>query len=775
MELDFAELVTMLLMIIGIVILLGVVGAVGAYFGAIKYRNRDREERSLNFVLLSVAVPRDNEVKIDATEQMFSALSALSVPEGLLSFLKPKDHISFEIVALPGDIRFYVSTPKTYKDLLVKQIYAAYPGTMVEVVDEYNIFSEDGEVAYGALKLSKANYFPIKTYKELVTDPLSSLTSPLASLQEGEGACIQILVSGADSKWRDTAKAFVSKQKSVSDDGKGPKSSGDPRQIEAVESKMSKLGLEAVIRIVTSSQSKEGAKVHFDNIKNAFSQFSSDFNKFSSVKVKNKRSFMEDFIYRYMPIRGGGGSVLNIEELASIFHFPNRSVETPNIYWLNFKRAPTSSNMATEGLLLGKSVFRDTERPVYLSDDDRRRHVYIIGRTGTGKTELLKSMILQDIRAGKGVCFIDPHGDAAEDLLAKIPKERADDVIYFDPSDQTMPMGLNIMEVDSEEQKGMVISSFIGLLYKIHDPHKQGIVGPRLEHAVRNTMLTVMSIPGSTLLETYRAVTDLNYVKEILPRVTDPVVRRYWTDEIANTNEYHRSETLGYFASKFGPFVTDRMIRNIIGQSKSAFNIREVMDQQKILIINLSKGKLTAENSQFLGLLLVPKILTAAMSRQDMPESERKDFYFYVDEFQNFATNTFAEILSEARKYRLNLIVANQFVNQMPEEVKDAVFGNVGTLISFRVGVEDANTLSHEFKGVFNEADLTNIARFQTYVRTIFHNEPLEPFSMDTTRDLTKEFKSLELAAKIKELSRQKFGRNVDELEPEIIQRAKLG
>lgn len=771
MEQSLTNLVMLIVvwLLLGLIVL--VIAAIGAYFGAIKYRNRNREERSLNFVLLSIAVPRDNEVKIDANEQMLSALSALSVPEGFLSFLKPKDHISFEIVALPGDIRFYISTPKNYKDLIIKQIYATYPGTMIEEVEEYNIFSENGEVEYGSLKLSKEDYLPIKTYKELVTDPLSSLTSPLASLGEGEGAVIQILVSGADKKWKDAGKAYVAKQKEVPLDGK-PKAT-DPRKIEAVENKMSKLGLETFIRVVVSSSSKAQAKAHYDNIKNAFSQFTSDFNKFSSAKVGNRRAFMTDFIYRYAPIRGRG-FILNIEELASVFHFPNKSVETPNIYWLNFKRAPSAGNMATEGLMLGRSVFRESTKNVYLTDDDRRRHVYIIGKTGTGKTELLKSMIAQDIKNGKGICFIDPHGDAAEDLLTKIPKERAEDVIYFDPSDIERPMGLNIMEAYSEEQKGMVVSNFIGLLYKLYDPHHTGIVGPRLEHAVRNAMLTVMSIPGATLIEAYRCVTDLNYVKEILPRVTDPIVRRYWTDEIANTNEYHRSETLGYFASKFGRFVGDRMIRNIIGQSKSSFDIRQAMDERKILIINLSKGKMTPESSQFLGLLLVPKILSAAMSRQDIPESDRKDFYLYVDEFQNFATDTFAEILSEARKYRLNLVVANQFIGQMEDNVKNAVFGNVGTVISFRVGVTDASILTHEFKGVFSEGDLTNVERFQTYVKTIFHNEPLEPFSMDTTRDLSKEFKDVELAKKIKELSRLKFGRDVNEVEPEIITRAKL-
>jgi hypothetical protein len=313
-------------------------------------------------------------------------------------------------------------------------------------------------------------------------------------------------------------------------------------------------------------------------------------------------------------------------------------------------------------------------------------------------------------------------------------------------------------------------------MYKLFDPNKTGIIGPRFEHAIRNAMLTVMYEPGATFVEVVRALTDSGFVQELLPKVQDPIVRRYWTDQIAQTSDFHKSEVLDYIVSKFGRFVTNKMIRNIIGQSDSAFNFRRVMDEGKILLINLSKGKIGEENSSFLGLVLVPKILVAAMSRQDIPMEQRRDFFLYVDEFQNFATPDFAQILSEARKYRLNLIVANQFIGQMEEEVKNAIFGNVGTLCAFRVGVTDANYLQHEFQPTFSEADLINVDRFNAYVKTIVNGEPVTPFSLDTTKDIDKE-KSMEnprVSELIKELSRLKYGRDVQVVEAEIAQRARL-
>jgi type IV secretory pathway TraG/TraD family ATPase VirD4 len=489
---------------------------------------------------------------------------------------------------------------------------------------------------------------------------------------------------------------------------------------------------------------------------------------------------MTDFIYRYFPafnwVFFKQYSVLNSDELATIYHFPNKSVETPHIFWLNAKRAPAPMLIPSSGLFLGVSKYRGVERQIFLGDDDRRRHMYIIGKTGTGKSQLLEELVVQDIKAGKGLAVIDPHGDLIEGILNRIPPERAEDVIYFDPSDTERPMGLNMLEAYTEEQKHFVVTSIVGLMYKLYDPQKTGIIGPRFEHAVRNAMLTVMYQPGSTFIEVVRILTDAAYVQELLPKVTDPIIRRYWTDQIAQTADFHKSEVLDYIVSKFGRFVTNKMIRNIIGQSHSSFDFRKCMDEGKILLINLSKGKLGEENSNFLGLILVPRILLAAMSRQDIAEDKRRDFFVYVDEFQNFATPDFAQILSEARKYRLSLTVANQFIGQMEEEVKNAVFGNVGSVITFRVGVTDANYLAHEYQPVFNETDLINIDKFNAYIKTIVHNEPVKPFSLDLTKDMTKvnAERNPEIAKAIIQLSRLKYGQPRELIEAEVSERSHL-
>ncbi|MBM3283613.1 type IV secretory system conjugative DNA transfer family protein, partial [Candidatus Gottesmanbacteria bacterium] len=361
-------------------------------------------------------------------------------------------------------------------------------------------------------------------------------------------------------------------------------------------------------------------------------------------------------------------------------------------------------------------------------------------------------------------------------ILPLIPPERAEDVIYFDPSDTERPMGLNMLEAYTEEQKHYIVTSIIGLMYKLYDPMKTGIIGPRFEHAIRNAMLTVMVEPGASFVEVVRALTDSSFVQELLPKVQDPIIRRYWTDQIAQTSDFHKSEVLDYIVSKFGRFVTNKVMRNIIGQSKSAFDFRKVMDEGKILLVNLAKGKIGEENSSFLGLILVPKILVAAMSRVDIPEDQRQDFFLYVDEFQNFATPDFAQILSEARKFRLSLCVANQFIGQMEEEVKNAVFGNVGTIITFRVGVTDANYLQHWFTPVFNESDLINVDVYNSYITTIVGNKPVPPFSIDMKKDMIaiKKMENAKVAEAIVKLSRLKYGRPKELVEAEITQRAKL-
>jgi hypothetical protein len=785
MEVDIAQrssqppdFIGIFVAIIAIVALILALVAAGFYFykyfvGWIKYK--DREKKSLEFVLLQVIVPKDNEIKIDAAEQFFATFASLKKSGGMLADFKAQPHISFEIVALHESIKFFISCHRSHKDLIEKQINGAYPDADIKEMPEYNIFAEESKTAYVALKLRAADYLPIKTYRDLPTDPLSAVTSALAKMQPGEGAAIQMIVGpNGDGKWKEHGKKWLKKEKDPGKEG-SPKPPPDAKQLEAVEGKVSKAGFDTVIRIVVSSSSAESAKAHLANIRSSFEQFSGPYNGFSGAKSYAEKAFMTDFIYRYMP-KFTKPSVLTADELSSIFHFPNKSVETPYITWLTSKRAPAPEKIPTSGLYLGKSIFRGITRPVYINEGDRQRHMYIVGRTGMGKTQFLKQMILQDIYSGKGVCFIDPHGDAAEELLEMIPPNRAEDVIYFDPGDALRPFGLNMLEAYTEEQKHFVTSSIIGLMYKLFDPNKTGIIGPRFEHGVRNAMLTAMAEPGATFVEVMRLMTDSDFVRELLPKVSDPMVRRYWTDQIAQTSDFHKSEVLDYTVSKFGRFVTNKMMRNIIGQSKSSFDLRDVMDNKKILIMNLSKGKIGEENSNFLGLILVPKILAAAMSRSNVPMEQRTDFYLYVDEFQNFATDTFADILSEARKYHLNLIVANQFIGQIDENLKNAVFGNVGTLVSFRVGVTDANFLQHEFSPTFSENDLVNVDIFNAYVKTIVNGEPMVPFSMNTKPDFEKwkQISNPQVGQAIRELSRLKFGRDAAEVEASINTRAKL-
>lgn len=741
------------------------------------FKWRDRENVSLDSILLQVAVQRANEIKIDAMEQMISNLYSIK-KGGWKQRFSFQPAISFEIVGRKEDIRFYVWTPKKLQDLVEKQIHGAYPDAEILTVPEYNIFPEEGSVAYASMQLRSDNFYPVKTFKDLPTDPLSALTSALAKLTENEAAAIQVLVAPTDSAWQKEGKGFISQTKKQESDPEKAKFSVGAKALEAVETKIGKPGFEVSIRMVTVAQSEAVAKANLSNLKSAFEQFAGEFNGFKGRKIRSKQAFMTDFLYRYMPmfhVFGNRKSVLNAEEIATIFHFPNKQIVTPHIYWLFSKTSPAPSKIPSSGLYLGMSSYRGTKRPVYMTDDDRRRHVYIVGKTGTGKSELLKDLILQDIKAGKGVCFIDPH-DTIEKILPLIPPERAEDVIYFHPGDSERPMGLNLLEARTEDQKHFAATAVINMMYKLFDPYKTGIVGPRFEHAVRNAMLTAMVEDGTTFVEVVRILTDSNYVQELLPKVSDPIVRRYWTDQIAQTADFHKSEVLDYIVSKFGRFVTNRVIRNIIGQSQSSFNFRDVMDQGKILLINLAKGQIGEENSNFLGLVLVPRILMAAMSRQDIPEEQRRDFYLYVDEFQNFATPDFAQILSEARKYRLNLCVANQFIGQVEEEVKNAVFGNVGTIITFRVGVTDASYLAHEFSPVFAEDDLLNIERFHVYIKTIVENEPVPPFSMDLTRDMADEKKQANprVAEIIREMSRLRYGRDVKLVESEITRRAKL-
>lgn len=768
----------MLMLFLGLLTLSAIGAAIfgSFYFFGIWSKAKERHKKSLETTLLEISLPRDNEIKIDAAEQLFSSFASLKAPKGILSFAKVGDSITFEIVAKPQDIRFYVGVPKKLQDMVEKQINGAYPDAMIKEVDDYNIFENEGKVAFAGFTLKKELFKPIKTYKDFALDPLSTFTSTLGKMQEGESAAIQFVIANAGDHWKKEGRTHIADSKKSESNPDTAKYSTDPRELEAIEQKITKPGFITFIRVVVTSSSKEAAEAHLSNIEGAFTQFTSPYNSFTKDEPRFFKSMlMVDFIYRHLPLFSKG-TVLTTEELATVFHFPNKSVESPYINWLAARTAPAPANMPTEGLYIGKSLFRGQEKPVFIGPDDRRRHMYIIGKTGVGKSEFLKDMIMQDIRNGEGVAVIDPHGDLVDDILALTPPERAEDVILFDPSDMERPIGLNLLEADTEDQKHFVTSSIINMMYKLYDPQKTGIIGPRFEHSVRNAMLTVMSEKGNTFVEVVRALTDMSFVQELLPKVDDPMVRRYWTDQIAQTSDFHKSETLDYIVSKFGRFVTNKMMRNIIGQSESGFNFREVMDNKKILLISLNKGRIGEENSSFLGLILIPKLLVAAMSRQDMPQDQRKDFFLYVDEFQNFATPDFAIILSEARKFRLNLVVANQFIGQIDEDIKNAIFGNVGTQCAFRVGVTDAGYLQHEFQPTFNEGDLINVERYHAYVKTLVNGDPTLPFSLDLTRDIEADKKRANprVAELIRELSRLKYGRARNLVDQEIAKRSRL-
>lgn len=782
---------TSLVFIITLVLLFVVMaaaGAIGAYFYANFLKGKDRESKTKNGVLFEIKVPRGNETEIGVAEQMFANLYGIGgVGDGIKKYLTVGNAISFEMVGLPGEIRFFVHAPRKLADLVEKQILGSYQDAEVTVVPEHNIFHDESKVAFTQLDLSEERYFPIKVAEDFKGDPLANILSTLSKMHEKEGALVQILISPAGSDWQKAGRKYVHRVETNNSDPEKKKMDVSQEQMQAISKKISKIGFNTVVRVVAAAPNEEIAKSNRDNIVGAFEQFSNpgiNILKKSKIKPADEREFMHDVIYRRIPFKTK--SVLNVEELAGLYHFPNKNITTPNINWLLSKELPAANWIdsdveSADTIWIGNNTFRGKAKKIGFKRDDRRRHLYTIGQTGSGKSWALLRMIMQDIYHGDGVCVIDPHGALAEMVIERIPHERAEDVIYVNASDEQRPFGFNMLDFQTEQDKHRVVNGFIGLLKKMYDPNNQGIVGPILERAVRNAMLTAMSEKGSTLVEVVRILTDEKWVNEKwLPIIKDDMVRRYWTDQIAKTTEQQKSETLGYIVSKFDRFVTNLQMRNIIGQSESSFNIRDVMDNQKILVVNLSKGLMGEENAQFLGLLLIPKILSAALSREDMPEKDRKDFFLYVDEFQNFATDEFASILSEARKYRLNLTMANQYIGQMQENVRDAVFGNVGTLMVGRVGAEDADFLAKQFEPHLTATDLINQPNMHYYVKMLVDGNYPSPFSLDPKYGPKFPESGFdipvneEVAQLVVRLSRLKYGRDVEIVTDEINRRADL-
>lgn len=714
---------------------------------------------------------------------------------------KKNQCVVFEIASQIGssDISFYVAVPRSLDTGLEKYIQGVYPRAIVErVPQDYTVFEAGGTTAASYMKLSQPPFFPINTYNNLEKDPLSALTNTLNKIVPSEGAAVQMLIRPVASSWRALGNKIVEKiqqGKSVKEAITGARQSsfmkafieptakkGEPIKeknidhigLDAIQSKIKKQAFETNIRLVASAQSAQRAEDILSHLEGAFGQFSlSSVNSLEPKRVigKELKRFVFDFSFRNFVDKQI--NILNIEELASIYHFPSKFTETPYIKAAKTMAAAPPTDLPKEGtVLIGKAPFRGEVNNVYFaSKNDRARHFYVVGQTGTGKSSLLREMIRQDILNGEGVAVIDPHGDLVESTLANIPKNRVEDVILFEPSDMERPVGLNMLEFDSPEQKDFVIQEMIAIFQKLFPPE---MIGPMFEHYMRNAMLAVgadKENPG-TLVEIPRMFTDPAYMEEKLKKVTDKVVRDFWQKEWKQTTGSTRSDMLGYVVSKIGRFIENEMMRNIIGQTHSGFDLGKIMDEGKIFLANLSKGMTGEVNSSLLGLILVSKMQMAAMRRARIPEEQRKDFYLYIDEFQNFTTDSISTILSEARKYKLNLTLAHQYIPQLTNEIKNAVVGNVGTIASFRVGPDDAEFLEKQFKPEFSKYDLVNLDNFNMILKMMINNKISSPFRIEIV--LPKEGRK-EMVEPIKKLSNMKYGRDRAEVEADIIKRSQFG
>ncbi len=772
-------------------------------------------------VLLLVTVPKDSardqeehvtqdsvREDIAVAETLFAAIGGMRAERGLRSWLWGRqDHLALEMVASKGLISFYVVVPKHLVRYIEQHIEAQYPEAQIEEVHGYNVFVPHGVEVGASLAFQKSFPFPIKTYREIDSDPLSAITNALSRLHQN-GAAIQIVVRSAKRSWhwygqkiatemhqgktlqealRKGSPSFWKRLASELGGSSKKKSKDEPlkqRQLTALEQEMlkrieektSKAGLDANIRVIVSAPTKEEADHYLRDILNSFNQYNlyQYGNGFHAVRPRNQTRLMKNFIYRhYSPSER---VIINTEEAASLFHFPLPRTETANIRWLRAKKAPAPANLPEDGVIIGKNIYRGRETLIHMEVPDRERHMYIVGQTGTGKSVYMGEIAKQDIIRGEGVCVIDPHGSLVDDILECIPKERMDDVIYFDPSDTERPIGLNMLEASTAAEMDFVTQEMISIFYKlVTDP---SMIGPMFEHNMRNAMFTLMAdqeYPG-TIAEVPRIFTDPDFQKYKVGKVTDPMVRQFWEKEMAKTSDFHKSEMLGYIISKVGRFVENGMVRNIIGQTTSGWNFREVMDQGKILLVNLSKGKVGEINSNLLGLIIVSKLQMAAFSRADTAPDKVRDFYLYIDEFQNFVTDSIATILSEARKYKLNLVMAHQYLGQLKQgqdtKILDAVLGNVGTLVSFRIGVEDAETVAKQFAPVFNEYDLVNVDKRHAYLKMLVRNTIQRPFDIETMPLTFGDKKRAEL---LKQYSRLKYGRDRRLVEAEIFERSKLG
>jgi len=756
----------------------------------------------MNLTLFLVTLPqiieKEKEISLEdelkTAEQFFSSLTGgIKEADPIKRLLFGNPFFVFEIAVhrIGEEIYFYVACPRSLAQMMEKQILGFWPKAQVQPVTDYNIFNPEGQAVGSIANLAKSPVFSIKPYQEFTTDPLSTITSVFTKLaREGEGAALQILIRPSKRSLKKMAEKIISsilgikKEKGLISEVIFPETKKEIKpepptqptplqqtQISAISQKAAQPLFDTNLRILASGPTGPRALEILNQLQSSFDQFNSPILnqiKFRKLSGGNLKKLFYRFSFRIFNEKET--ILFSSGEIASIFHFPSAALLTPFIKWLKARQAPPPPNLPKEGIILGKNIFRGEERIVPILKDDRRRHFYIVGQTGTGKSVLLQEMIRQDIEKGEGVALIDPHGDMAEKILGLIPPGRAEDVIYFNPADFERPLGLNMLEYDPKypEAKTFVVNELIEIFEKLYNLKAQGFGGPIFEQYMRNSLLLVMEDPesGNTLIEVPRVLSDTSFRKYKLSKCQNIVVKNFWELEAEKAGgEAALANMVPYITSKMNVFIANDLMRPIISQPKSAFNFREIMDEGKILIINLCKGKLGDINSYLLGMIIVGKILISALSRADLPEEKRRDFYLYIDEFHNVTTRTITTVLVEARKYRLAMIFGHQYVGQLDEDTQKAIFGNVGSILAFRVGPDDAKYLVTQFEPIFDENDLVNFDNYNAGLRLLIKGETSKPFNIVT---FSPSKGNPEVARLIKEYSRVKYGRDRGLVESEL-------
>ncbi|MDP7477209.1 MAG: type IV secretion system DNA-binding domain-containing protein [Candidatus Peribacteraceae bacterium] len=819
--------------ILGLIALV-VIGYLGLWMW---YKTQDRK-REEDMVFLQLVMPKkEGKEDKEHTSEQFSTgqdfKEILGVMDHLYQslygiyntrysrFIKGQDFFSVEYAALGGEILFFIVCPRHIVHLIEKQLTSFYPEIIINEVEDYNIFTEDSHVAAQTLLPAQNYSFTFKTYQELKSDPLNAISNAFSKLSEDEGAAVQFVIRPAAGGWQKKLQKAATKMINPRKDrvnwynpvawlsaffslltSSEAKEVVDVQQEEMtgkrvtqVQEERSKIldekatnpGYHCVVRTVGSSETQAKAESVLAGIISAFAQFDTvRGNSFKRPHIVRKGMIVQQFIRR-SPRRTFRQWIMypkmlvGTSELASFFHLPNiKYNKIDMIKWQDYKLAPAPKDLPNEGLYLGNNTIRGEKKKIFMTNEDRFRHFYIIGQTGTGKSSSIQLMARQDFHNGKGLCVVDPHGSLIEDLLPYIPRDRADDVIYFNPADTERPMGLNILEADTPEEQDLVALDAMNMMVKMFG---EEIFGPRIQDYFRNGCLTLMADQedGGAITDLVKLFTDDEWQKYKVSKVTNPIVRAFWEKQMAQTGQREKQEMIPYFAAKFGQFYTNALIRNIVGQTKSAFDISKCMSEGKILLMNLSKGLVGDINAQLLGMIAVSKIQVAAMRRQRQDKEARKDFFLYIDEFQNFVTPSIESILSEARKYRLGLILAHQYIDQLEKDsklsgavsLKGAIFGNVGSMMFYKIGPQDAEVCAKEMAPVFSEQDLINIDSFRGAMKLSVNNQPSRPFSIEVPRPwLDKTFPKDEQAAEaMKQLSRLTYGRQKDFVDREILRR----